>query len=150
MTTATSTSIWAQCPAPPRAGMILWDCHVCGAFELARPVFLTNGSTVIATGSGCAAVLVYGEATARTRRLVTTEAATIEFRAAQDAAAAVERRTAYTAALAAFRIGLEAQPELVRARQTYWSTVRHAWDGKHALTFPAFIAEVAATGEIPG
>jgi pimeloyl-ACP methyl ester carboxylesterase len=44
--------------APKFAGMVSYDCSACGHPELGRPVFLDNGSGVIAVGSGCAAKIL--------------------------------------------------------------------------------------------
>ena len=48
--------------APKFASMTAYDCHECGHPELGRPVFVTNGTAVLALGSGCAARLVGGDA----------------------------------------------------------------------------------------
>jgi hypothetical protein len=52
------STTWVLTNRPKHTEFVCFDCHVCGHEELGRPVFVTNGSTTIAVGTGCAANLI--------------------------------------------------------------------------------------------
>lgn len=137
--------------APPKfAGLQEFDCQLCGYESLVRPVFLAGPAGVIAAGAGCAAVALYGrcDAAAQHRVRLEFDAAAHQARVAEQLAA--ERAARYASALADFeadRAGYS--PALESCRSTYWSFVRGDWNGEHRMTFPAFLASVAAAGELP-
>jgi hypothetical protein len=148
-----NTSGYRLTDAPRHASMQAFDCALCGHPELGRPVFLaTPDGNTIAAGSGCAAAAIYGRKDSRLARRVAADADAIAFRAAQAAEMAAERMGRYGRAADEFAAHLDGEPsaDLTSTRQTYFATVRGAWGGEHRMTFPAFLAEVAASGEIPG
>lgn len=55
-----AVSTYTIAPKPKFADFTAYDCACCGREELKRPVFLACGGSVAAYGSGCAAVLLYG------------------------------------------------------------------------------------------
>jgi hypothetical protein len=134
-------------PAPKLASQYEWDCALCGHETLARPIFLaTPAGNVIAAGSGCAAVALYGDV-ARARK-VRNEFDAVTYAARQRDEMIAERIARYTAALADFHAGEDSTPALISTRATYWATVRGAWNGEHRMTFPAFLAAVASDGDL--
>ena len=150
MTTATAT--YRIVPAPKFSGMIDFDCAICEYETLKRPVFLVGPAGVFAAGTGCAAKLLYGDDSARSKRLVTNafESETIKARQADELIA--ERKARYTLALAEFTADKSGySPALESCRTTYWSCKRALGLDLEAapLNFPEFMAAVAETGEIP-
>lgn len=142
-----TTTTYRLAPPPPLASMYEWDCVLCGHETLAKPVFLAGASGVIAAGTGCASVALYGRKDASTKTRVRNAAASLAIKAEREEEARQERRTRYAAALEAFRADVDYTPGLQSTRQAYAATVK-AWGG-HRMTFPAFLALVAETGEIP-
>ncbi len=145
----TTTSAYRIVPAPKHADMIEHDCALCEYERLRRPVFLAGPAGIIAAGSGCAAVALYGRKDSRTVRLVITEAdrvALVELQAAEQRA---ERSARYGRAVEAFAADDDASTDLISARRCYWSYVRHEWNGEHRIGFGAFLEGVAQTGELP-
>lgn len=147
------TSTTYTIAAPPKGAMFTeYDCALCRHESLTRPVFLHSSSGgLIAAGSGCAAVALYGTRSAaavtRVRKAFDAAAAA----AADDEAGRVERQARYAAAAAEFAADRDAAPSpaLQSCRSTYWSYVRHTWAGEHRMTFPAFLAAVALEGRLP-
>lgn len=148
--------------APKLASQYEFDCQVCEHESLKHPVFLEGPAGRFAAGTGCAAKLLYGDDSARSKRLVRATFDTEMFKAKQAAELAAERQTRYTAALAAFQKGKEARangldvavdslgdvPALISARTTY-SNWRERFESTPPLNFPEFMAAIAETGEIP-
>ncbi|HLT70066.1 MAG TPA: hypothetical protein VKZ72_07860 [Acidimicrobiales bacterium] len=135
------TTTWKIVPAPRFAAMREWDCHFCGAEDLAKPVFLSrDGRAVVAAGTGCAA-----EALGITRRQVVAEAEALVAEA--EAAEALRRQVAENKAraLAAFEAAPNGDdPYLAAARQDYHRLGGFARLGK----FSAWLAAVAETGDL--
>lgn len=140
-----TTTTYRIAPAPKFAGQRDWTCVECGHEALKRPVFLTDGQTLIAVGTGCAAVLLFGRKDDQTIRQVRRDADAAQ--AAETAAEALraERRARYTIALAAWTADDAGAPEVRSAVQTY-----RRYGGAAVLgTFPEFLARVAETGDLP-
>lgn len=136
--------------APPAlSAFVEMDCALCGHESLAHPVWLLGPAGVIAAGTGCAAVALYGDRAPRSQRLVRNEAAALAIIEAAAAAQRAERMSRYATALAEFSAGVDYSPILQSCRTTYWGTVRGLWLGEHRMTFPAFLAAVAADGNLP-
>lgn len=136
--------------APPKlSAFVEADCALCGHESLTRPVWLRGPAGVIAAGTGCAAVALYGNRSPRSQRLVRNEAEALAIIEAAAAAQRAERMTRYATALDEFRAGVDYSLILQSCRTTYWGTVRGLWNNEHRLTFPAFLAAVAADGILP-
>ena len=148
MTTTTSEIRIAA--APRFAGMQSWTCTYCGAEELARPVFLTDGRTTFAAGTGCAAkALGYSRTVERVSARVEREMRAEMHRLAGIEEIRSELRTA-AAALAEFAGSRDdtagATPNLDRMRRNFWSAVRSGRLPEGSLLVPD-IEGVAVTGE---
>lgn len=116
-----------------------WDCALCGHETLQRPVFLEGPGGVIAAGTRCAAIALYGREDTSTQTRVRNDFDSLAYKAKQEDKMRVERAGRYAKALAAFHADNDASPELQSVRQTYWSLVRGPWGGTHKMKFPEFI-----------
>lgn len=128
-----------------------WDCQICGHETLKKPVFISGpDGNVVAAGTRCAAIMVYGREDASAQTRVRNEFDALAYKAKQEEELRAERLSRYTKALQQFRSDQDGAPELISVRQTYWSTVRGVWGGEHRMKFPEFIQWVIDhQGELP-
>lgn len=141
----TSQPTYKIAAAPRFAGMREWDCEICGHETLKRPVFLHSPETgLIAAGTGCASVALFGRREAHLLREVRRDFDAITRAEVQADELRVDRRQRYSTAAAAFAVRDDGDVHLQAARRTY-----HDLGGSKKLgLFPTWIAHVAATGDL--
>jgi hypothetical protein len=141
--TAPAYTVAAMTPAE-RLGNRPEECQECGrgAHKTMTKLRETKTGGIIWAGGGCASILMFGR---RDRvAAVINAAADANRRAEQDEDLRTERRARYTIALAAFEADDDNALFDTNARRTYFAS-----GGFEALgSFPAWIARVAATGDL--
>jgi hypothetical protein len=135
------TTTYEVTSAPKHADFHAHDCLVCGHSELSKPVWLKSSTgTVFAAGSGCAAKALYGNDLASSRTKARNAYAEVQHAADIAEQVRTERMERFSRALADFNAD-NWTADLISAQRAY-----HA--AKPGVTFPEFIAEVAAAGLI--
>lgn len=126
-------------PPPASARWSSFDCQCCGHPELGSPVFvqLDNGQ-VLATGSGCAARLVFGERTARTTRMARVAASAAETLERSRQELEARRRQSKAIALEALAAGDWDCPQLQTQRQN-WLAQHNPLKGQAGLSLREFL-----------
>lgn len=135
----------AAMTASERLGNRPDECGCCTRAGLLHIVKLRHASgSVVWMGTGCAAVALYGDRKATTKVAKAISATEHAAKVAEDLR--TERQARYAGALAAFTAGDDAAVLASGTRKTYHSVGCRKVTG---LTFPEFLAEVAASGELP-
>lgn len=133
------TTTYEVTAAPKNADMYAHDCLICGHSELSKPVWLRSSTgTVFAAGSGCAAKALFGNDLPKNVTKARNAYAQAQYEAEQAEQARTERMERFSRALADFEADAWTA-DLISAQRAYHAT-------KPGVTFPEFIAQVAATG----
>jgi hypothetical protein len=143
------TTEYRIAPAPKHSGLVEWDCAICHHESLTRPVFIDNGSGVIAAGSGCAARalgLVPANHVGRLPAKVTNAMESEGRRLVVEAALVEERMESATRALDAFDCNRDADEDLARWRRNFISAKKFG-NCQHVLLRPYLLAG-SQTGEV--
>lgn len=136
-----TTTTYTIAAKPKNADMTEFDCHFCAHLDLAKPVFITDGSSVYAAGSGCAAKMVFGDDRPTYVAKVRKAAELMNYEVAQHEAVRTELMERAVKALADFNAGVGYSPELQSMRVLFHKN-------NTGETFPEFMTNVATTGDI--